>query len=287
MRKINSLLDGYIVCKEEIELQNLERTVSLKEHIKKAKKILNSLRKYVRDCAFETKEDEITFFKNIKPQVCADLIVYNAQLDYIICKPKSTIRFQKGYVKARLKKLENQKKKNIHFYRYYVQNETFLDDKYFLRGEEQLELFASHSLLFSDPEFCTSHDMKAAEVIANDLLVVFFKKEFQTLNNVSTEIINNSFSNNINGQNSHQLTWSASKTDLIELIYALKVSGALNGGMVQMKQVVEVAEKVFQIDLGNFYKTYTEIKSRNKDRTKFLNKLSESLVSRLEYEDSL
>jgi len=36
-------------------------------------------------------------------------------------------------------------------------------------------------------------------------------------------------------------------------------------------------EKTFDIDLGNYYKTVTEIKDRKNGRTKFLNMLSANL----------
>jgi len=283
MKKLIPLFNGYAEWKNNITIQKLDRLTHLKQSIQKTKYFLNEIRLCVRDYNFESNKDEIKFFKYLKPEICADLILFNAQLRYIICKPNSTISFQKSFIKSKLKKLEAQKKKNIQFYRYYKQEESFLDDKYFLRGNEQLELFSSHALLFSDPEFFTSHDMQAADVIANDLLVAFYKKELLSLNNISTEIIHNNFKN----QKANNLTWSASKTDLIELVYALKFSGALNGGMVQVKQIIEVLETLFEIDLGNFYKTYYEIKNRSKDRSKFLNKLSESLLARLEQDDSL
>ena len=113
MKKISSLLDSYTVWKKTVELQKLERTKYLKEHIKKAKSVLHNLRLQIRDFYFESKEDEIKFFKYLKPEVCADLIVSNAQLNYIVCKPKSTIQFQKDFIKENLKKLESQKRKNI------------------------------------------------------------------------------------------------------------------------------------------------------------------------------
>lgn len=283
MKKIISLLNGYAEWKNNIDIQKLERTTSLKLSIKKSKFFLHKLRLYIRDYKFESSQDEIKFFKYLKPKVTGDLIFFNAQLTYLISKSNSAISFQKSFLKSKLKKLESQKRKNIHFYRYYKQDESFLDDKYFLRGNEQLELFNSESLLCSDPEFFTSHDMKAAEIIASDLLFDFYKKELLSLDNISNEIVNNKFKNKIK----NNITWSASKTDLIELVYALKFSGALNGGAVQVKQIIEVLETLFEIDLGNFYKTYSEIKNRSKDRAKFLNKLSENLISRLEYDDSL
>ncbi len=283
MKKLIPLFNGYAEWKNNIAIQKLDRITHLKQSIQKTKYFLNQIRLCVREYKFESNKEEIKFFKYLKPQICADLIVFNAHLKYIICKPTSTISFQKSFIKSRLKELETQKRKNIQFYMYYKQDESFLDDKYFLRNNDQLDLFSSQALLFSDPEFFTSHDMQAAEVISNDLLVTFYKKELLSLSNISTEIIHNNFKNPI----ANNLTWSASKTDLIELIYALKFSGALNGGMVQVKQIIEVVETLFEIDLGNFYKTYSEIKNRSKDRAKFLNKLSESLVARLEQDDSL
>lgn len=283
MKKINSLINKYAVLKNDIDLQKLERTIHLKEHIKISKAFLHKLRLYVRDYTFESDQVEMYFFKYIKPKVSGDLIFYDAQLTYLICKPDSTISFQKSFLKAKLKKLESYKKKNILFYRYYKQGEVFLDDKYFLRGNEQLELFNSQTLLCSDPDFFTSHDMKASVVISNDLLRSFYKNELSILDMISNEVLYNDFK----GPVENNLTWTATKTDLIELVYALKYSGAINGGAAQVKEITESLEAFFDIDLGNFYKTYSEIKSRTKDRSKFLDKLSENLVSKIEQDDSI
>lgn len=283
MKKIKSLLNSYAVLKNDIDLQKFERTVHLKEHIKISKAFLHKLRLYVRDYKFESTKDEIHFFKYIKPKISGELMFYNAQLSYIVCKPDATVSFQKSFLKSKLKKLESHKKKNILFYRYYKQGEEFLDDKYFLRGNEQLELFNSQILLCSDPEFYTSHDMKAAAVISNDLLRSFYKKELVVLDAIN----NQDFYKNFKNPTENNLTWTATKTDLIELAYALKYSGAINGGNIQVKEITESLENIFDIELGNFYKTYTEIKSRAKDRSKFLDKLSENLISRIEQEEGL
>jgi hypothetical protein len=283
MKKINYLLNEYAVLKNDIDLQKLERSIHLKEHIKISKAFLHKLRLYIRDYIFESTTDEIHFFKLIKPKISGDLMFYNAQLSYIVCKSDVAVSIQKSFLKAKLKKLESYKKKNILFYRYYKQGEVFLDDKYFLRGNEQLELFNSQTLLCSDPDFFTSHDMKASVVISNDLLRGFYKNELSILDMIGNEVLYN----DIKGPVENNLTWTATKTDLIELVYALKYSGAINGGAAQVKEITESLEIFFDIDLGNFYKTYSEIKSRTKDRSKFLNKLSENLVSRLEQDDSI
>ncbi len=50
--------------------------------------------------------------------------------------------------------------------------------------------------------------------------------------------------------------------------------------------MANVCSTLFDIDLGNVYKTYSEIKSRGIDKTKFLDKLKASLETRMDYEDS-
>ena len=43
---------------------------------------------------------------------------------------------------------------------------------------------------------------------------------------------------------------------------------------------------LFDINLNNFYKTYAEIKNREKDTTKFLDQLKMSLERRIDLDDA-
>ncbi len=43
--------------------------------------------------------------------------------------------------------------------------------------------------------------------------------------------------------------------------------------------------KLFDIDLGNFYRTYLEIRERKMDRTRFINLLKQSLEKRMQDDD--
>lgn len=241
------------------------------------------LRLYIRDNPFADSNDEIIFFKTLKPKISADLTYYCSQLIYEITKPNSTAEIQKRYVKIALKKLESKKRKNISFHRYYKQNATVLDQIYFLRGHEQLELFSIDLAPSMDPEFHTSHDLKAAEVLAYDLLTTFYKQELTIINKINGGV----FETNNNALTECNINWTATKTDLIELIYALKVSGAIDGGTGNINQISQQLSTMFNLDLGNFYKTYAEIKNRSKDRTKFLNKLIKSLQAKLDYDDGM
>ena len=77
------------------------------------------------------------------------------------------------------------------------------------------------------------------------------------------------------------LSWTASKTDLIELIYALHISGALRNGQAELKKIVAVTELIFEIELGNVHKVFDQIRAREKDPTKFLDNLKYGLVKKI------
>ncbi|WP_394366359.1 RteC domain-containing protein [Chryseobacterium shandongense] len=67
----------------------------------------------------------------------------------------------------------------------------------------------------------------------------------------------------------------------MELLYALHLSKSFNGGNIEFGEIVKAVESVLKIDLGNFYKTVSEIKSRKITKTKFLQLLSDNLINEI------
>lgn len=282
MRKIIPLVEQYNVQQEGHQKENKSKINILKLHIKTSKETLNHFRLNIRNTKFENDSEEIHFFKNIKPRIYADFIFYNNQLKYQVSKPNTTNSILKNYLKNELKKLESKKRKNLEFYRYFKHQSNFLDHLYFLRENKQLELFTTDISVYLDSEFYTSHDTLAAEVIAYDMLTNFYKAEIDKLKNISSGIFDD---NNKIGKS--PLNWTASKTDFVELIYALKVSGAINAGNINTKDLIDTLSNVFNLEIQNSYKTYSDIKNRSLERTKFLNKLTSKLQEKLEYDDGL
>ncbi|WP_010136383.1 RteC domain-containing protein [Ochrovirga pacifica] len=284
MKNILELKKSYELSIKKIEGKKLKKDEELKLKLKEAKKHLHQIRVYVRTLSFKNTQEEITFFKNIKPGICGEIKFLKLQMAYKTEKPFVSIEKQKKYIHKELRRLESKKKKNLNFYRYIKQGQTTLDDKYFIRGNEQLALFSQTDYPDIDPEFTTSHDLLACEVVTYDLLTEFYKQELHCLHNIENGCYNVSSEKESTIHNS--LSWTASKTDLIELIYSLKCSGAVNNGEVNIKEIIEIFETLFGIELGNYYKTFGEIQNRNKDQTKFLNKLSLNLVRKIELEDA-
>ena len=234
----------------------------------------------IRSSNFPSDEAEITFFKYQKPYIEGRLQYFKRLHQYVLEQPISGFSKQRKFVNNELSKLDTQECKQLEFVKYYRLEEDKLDHIYFLRGSDKLQLFVDNSNHFKDPEFTTSHDYFVSKIIAHDLLIKFYDKELELLKNKKFKTIIEKVKPDI----FNDLQWSGTKTELIELLFALNASGCLRNGNADMKKIVKVCEELFNLDLGNIYKTFDQIKARKKDSTKFLDKLAVSLTNEITFE---
>jgi hypothetical protein len=81
-----------------------------------------------------------------------------------------------------------------------------------------------------------------------------------------------------------RLTWTGSKIDLVELIYAWEKAGCFNHGHANIKEIAAYLEVVFNIDLGDYYDIFRDMRNRV-SRTAFLDKLIKFLNDRMDEVD--
>ena len=77
------------------------------------------------------------------------------------------------------------------------------------------------------------------------------------------------------------LKWTAKKTDLIELLYALDAAGCFNSGNASLNQIAVYLENVFSINLSHFPRDFYEMRIRN-NQTPFIDKLKILLKKRMD-----
>jgi hypothetical protein len=151
---------------------------------------------------------------------------------------------------------------------------TFLDDKYFVRGKLDLRLYVDTFIYDADPDFSTSHDYKVSKIIANDLLNVYLKSELFMMERKE-------YATNKNFIISKgKYSWTDSKAALTEFIYAIHAAKCINNGNIEIKELANFLESLFRIDLGDYYRDYLQIKSRQ-NQTKFLDALKAALINKI------
>jgi hypothetical protein len=82
-----------------------------------------------------------------------------------------------------------------------------------------------------------------------------------------------------------KMIWTGTKVALTELLYALHSKGVFNNGAIELKEIASFFEENFNIDLGQYRRTFLEIRDRKSDKTKFINALEEELLKRMEETD--
>jgi len=273
-----------LIAEFETKLETLESSYEdilyRAEHgITYTEKCIKILREEVVQNGFLSKQEEIDFFKHIKPQIFSKLIYYVKLYNIESRRPRSSCKFQIKYLNNQIDKLQVYFNDNLEFYHYYRRGATTLDDQYFVRGKSDLRSPTESFHFFTDEQFSTCQDSTVATIMAYDMLIVYLQQEIEKL---ETNTDNTKF--NTMKQLS-KLFWTGSKTELTELIYALHSSGAINSGTADIKEMASLFEQVFNVDLGNYYHTFIEIRARKCSKTKFLDKLVESLNRRFEESD--
>lgn len=237
------------------------------------RKAINKLRKRFLSIELLSPDQECYFFKTIKPIPAGYMIYFISLADFELNRPQTSNRKVKKYIQEKIASYQEYFVEHRTFYKYLERRRTDRDSEYFLRsnGKVKFHLDAVHYCI--DQNFSTSHDYITAKIFAHKLLISRLRKELFKLKNTSRL---NTF---LTTTSSFQ--WTANKVDLIELIYALHAVKSINNGQVEIKDIASLVQEVFNIKLGDYYRTFIEIRSRKIHPTKFLDNLKQSLTNRI------
>lgn len=227
------------------------------------KPAIQELRDFVLAHEFIDIEEEITFFKDIKPLFTSKYYFYNKLISLKINEPYEPREPLKEYYAEQLKLLQEAVKENYEFHFYYLSGVTYHDNVYFIRGKDNL------ASIEYDVEFSTGYDLLVAKIQANQLFKEHLLKTMRDMDN--------NFS-----RNCQSLNWTGTKASLIELIYSLHGVDAINNGNVDIKQIATLFEGLFNIKLGNWYRHFQEIRLRKNGRTNFIDQMKRNLEERLD-----
>ncbi|MDD4589488.1 MAG: RteC domain-containing protein [Parabacteroides sp.] len=242
---------------------------------------LEDLKNFIVKYDFKTEEEEILFFKEIKPKIVSKLIYYMSVHKIEINRPKGSCSTIETYLLTELDQLKHFFDCNIELYHYYRTGDTYFDKIYFLRNRDSdIPLNIACFFFERDVRFSTVYDYKIAKIIANDLLELYIKSQLAKLKEDAN------IGHEVHTALKIRETWTASKTDLAELIYALDTSKSINHGNIKLKALTSYLEDVFNVSIGDIYRIYLEIRERKGSRTQFLDRLKDKLIERMDEADT-
>lgn len=265
---------------DEIDLYGYDIIETSLSMVHRLQTVLNDLKTKLQTYSFPAKEDEITFFKTQKPEILGRLLffykIYRIETQW----PNGSNDVIRNYISKELDNLAYFFNRNLDFYQYYRSHSTLYDEYYFVRGKSDLRLCTDSAQFDKDPNFSTGYDYKVAKIIANEMLRIYLNKRLVKLET------NNQIEDNLQTYLKYPFRFTGKKVFLIELGYSLVSSGDINNGNVEIKEMMNFLGTVFQVELGDYYAAYIAMKERKKDRTAYLSRLQDSLVKRMDEDDS-
>ncbi|MDQ2753433.1 MAG: RteC domain-containing protein [Bacteroidota bacterium] len=238
---------------------------------------VEALKSSISNYSFSSIEEEIYFFKEVKPAYYSFLIYYLKLFHIEAGRPAGNNNLWEPQLNRILERIKYFFHHNLDFLQYYQSGDTYLDDKYFTRRglDSYLKLDDNHYNY--DASFSSSHDVKVARILAYEKLHAY-------VSHCKAHIISQK-AGETNSSSLPSLTWTAAKVALIELLYALQSAGAFNNGTSDLKLLAGFFEQAFHIELGNYYNVFGEMRLRKKNRTSFLDNLRDRLLRRMDEAD--
>ena len=268
---IYSLKKEVDVKVEQIECSEVSVITKSLEASRVLADAFKQLKLFVLSHNFKNDDDEISFFKEIKPRLCFRLIYYRKVYNIEMNRPIG-IDKQREYLCDILNDINKYNSKRLDFIRYYRSGSTHLDALYFLRDSTDAEQYLETFFHELDPKFSTNCDFKVAKILSNDMLSAYLMQEIQLLNDNGMRAGSFNFPTT-------KKTWKGSKAELQEQIYAWDSAGTF--GDVPLTQLYDYIQNVFNIQLDtNLSRTFGDLKIRNAP-TPFLEKLKDALLRRM------
>lgn len=259
----------------EVTVTNDPVENQLKKSILLCRKALAKLKSFVLGTVFQSLSDEVSFFRETKPRFYSRYIYFISVYNFEMLRPVGGNGTTKDYIRRHQDDINRFFDQNQQFYQYYRSSSDHLDQSYFTRGV--FSLYGDLDDFEHDNSFSTTHDYRLSKILANEHFNKYLENRIfqleQQQNKAPVE------------EDDTYLDWTASKAGEVELLYAFHASGVFNNGTASIRQVAGFISRAFNIKLGDYYRLFQDFRIRKKDRTKFLQFLTDRLTQRMDEMD--
>jgi len=223
-----------------------------------------------------SEQDEISIFKEVKPQVEAFRIEEGLRFSILNYKPMGTAKVQLKYLEEELVSLQSLFRRNAFYYQYYKNGFDELDHLFFMRGSGNLAL-PIPEIPDVEGDFSTPVSCLYSKFMGFERVQMFILREINKLKPFHG-----------NGEtpanaDEETLRWTGDVINIIEVAYGIWLTGQLNNGNATLSQIVRWLEGHLDVKLGNVQKRFTEMERRKRiSTTKYLDQMSIAVKQKLE-----
>lgn len=269
LSELTSDLDKIAVTSEN-KLQQAERSFNA------AELAIFRLKEFIGDYTFKSIEEEIKFFKEIKPEFQKELI-YNEEVLFIESKcPVGPEEPRKVFIDQALNRIQAYFEKHNYIYNYCRSGQTVFDTLFFVRSPKPIPLTpVSYSDI--DPEFSNPHSYKVAKLKALEELRKYLNG--QQLSNAPDGNPHND--SNSEGKQK-PVVFTGPKAALEEVILAMNEKGWFNYGNYPAQRLFRMFEKLLNVKLSDPSRSLISMSIRKKGYTPYIDRMKDALIDRIE-----
>lgn len=235
---------------------------------------IRELKQFTQAYTFPDLEDEILFFKEIKPRFLRELLFYIKVFEIESRKPVSSTEDQQHYYQRKMEQVREFFEEHNLLYMYYRLERTHLDKRIFKRGPERLDLLASYDP-DADDLFSNIYSFRIAQFQAYEDLIILLKS-----------FIEGGSAPTPDGQpelpKGTPLIWEGNNAAFYELIYGLVEGGYLK---TDIKNAMERMGAFLNVKVGNYYGCFQAMRIRKKNRTVFWDAGKAAVIRRMDESD--
>jgi hypothetical protein len=257
-----------------------DQTESPLDRLNEASKIIDeaitALKSMVEDYQFKTEDEEIDFFKRVKPDLLSLKMEQGLRYNLLVNKPIGTTEIQIQYFDDVLKALQNFFHMNTFHYQYYKNGFVNLDTSYFLRSSGPLPVPMPD---IPEPvvEFSTPMSYLYAKFIAYEHMQYYILEQIALLKHPELNLQLRS------SVPAGDLKWTGDSINLVELAYGLWLTGQFNNGNASLNQIVRWLEENFHVSIGIVQRRFSEIARRKRlSLTKFIDHMRDSILKKID-----
>ncbi len=256
-----------------VKLEGDNRLIQLESAFSLVDKSMEQLKGYLSEYKFEDEEQEILFFKYYMSKFLKDSIFYSELFGIESNRPVGSRKDIKQFYEKELRGVRDFLSNQQALYNYMLLKKSHYDRTYFLRNAQSPILKPNLFWHTLDTRFCTVYTVSFARIKATLAISDYIYEELAVLNGESDP---RGLAKKFN------LTWTAPKVYLVELIYGLKSAGVFNHGTADIREIAATLEILLNKEIKDYYRTFQEIRIRKKSRTVFLDLLRDKMEGYME-----
>src|SRR3546814_22044 len=200
------------------------------------------------------------------------MIYYDELIHILVNKPLGPKKSVIKYYEQLMAQMQAFFKRQHLLYTYYRFGHTDQDELLFVRDSDCIPLIPDDTSEI-DTGFCTINGSIIAKLLAFERVLDYLQHKTNQLKNGEAVRA---------GSVKVRQVWTDSKAALIELVYALHARGSINNGKGDVKMIMNAFEQAFNVEVGNFYRTFQGMRIRKKSRTPFVDSLGENLERKMD-----